>query len=736
MKRIGIIIVFLLAFVVTLSSCSDSDLNDDVIGDINDEINDTLGGNSDVLKEALVSSVEEVLTQEGFMKCVEKLWEYDFSRVKDWDIEIGSVVDLYKLLNAVNSKDINIDSFINHYEYIRNNTVFVNDVLIKCSIKIIPSLPIIKDYYNESLEIKNWGKELDACVSTLEVLYKSDIRNLDDILNNPSSLNGEMMVALMGSDILKTVVVDKINNKIAEKDVISLEITKEDLDQIDTAEKWDKEIDVVFDALEIIENNNDLEYSEIVTLYNQIKETVLCKQIVYDAAPQLVKKLPVVKDYYEDDMVIENWETELDAIIASVDALDKANIKNLDDLLNEDSALNGEMMLTFTQSVILKNALVQELNKALAKANLEPNLIEVSDLDALNNKELWNAELSAMRNLITLKDNASTLEFDKIVEIYSEVRATSLCNKVLTESAPIMAKTLPVVSTYYDESVVIEDWTLELDSIVNTLNALSEANADGITNPLAENSPLNGKVLDNATKSIILTNAIVQELNNAVKLSGLAEDIVSEENIKLVNSEEAWNNELEYMRRLTTINFASTNMNTVIDIYKDIKENTILCEKILVNSASIIIPDLPIISTYYNDSLVIDNWEEELNDIINAYSLLVEKGLSNITEPIKTLDGDVIMACLESEILKAAFIIEFNNNLETLELNSFYQMNENEIAILDSPEKWNNELAAIQAVSDLAKAYSPTKVPAVITQVEATYIAKTILVSFLVSKGY
>ena len=361
----------------------------------------------------------------------------------------------------------------------------------------------------------------------------------------------------------------------------------------------------MFDALEIIENNNDLEYSEIVTLYNQIKETVLCKQIVYDAAPQLVKKLPVVKDYYEDDMVIENWETELDAIIASVDALDKANIKNLDDLLNEDSALNGEMMLTFTQSVILKNALVQELNKALAKANLEPNLIEVSDLDSLNNKELWNAELSAMRNLITLKDNASTLEFDKIVEIYSEVRATSLCNKVLTESAPIMAKTLPVVSTYYDESVVIEDWTSELDSIINTLNALSEANADGITNPLAENSPLNGKVLDNATKSIILTNAIVQELNNAVKLSGLAEDIVSEENIKLVNSEEAWNNELEYMRRLTTINFASTNMNTVIDIYKDIKENTILCEKILVNSASIIIPDLPIISTYYNDSLVI-----------------------------------------------------------------------------------------------------------------------------------
>jgi hypothetical protein len=592
-----------------------------------------------------------------------------------------------------------------------------------------------KSHQIESLEIKNWGAELDACVSVLEVLYESDIRNLDDILNKPSILNGEMMVAFMSSDILKTVIVDKINKKIAEKDIVELEISKEDLDQIDTAEKWDKEIDVVFDALDVIENSNDLEYSEIVTLYNKIKETILCKQLIFNVAPELVDKLPVVKNYYNKDIVIDDWEVELDAIIASVDALDKANITNIDDLLNEDSALNGEMMLTFARSSILKIALVQELNKALAQANLEPNLIKVSDIDQLNTKELWDAELSAMRNLISLKDNANTLEFNKIVEIYEEVRTTTLCNKVLIESAPVMAETLPVVSTYYDETVIIEDWALELDAIVETLEALSEANAANISNPLSENSPLNGKVLNAATKSTILTKAIVDEMNNAIKLSGLAENIISIESIKEVNSEEAWNAELDCMRRLVAINFASSNMNTVITIYNDIKENTILCEKILVSSAAIIIPDLPIISNYYDESLGITDWGVELDAIINAYTLLVNKGLSNINNPIQTLDGQIIVSCLESKILKAAFIQEFNNNLNLLGLGAYYTMDDAKLSELNTAEKWDNELAAIQAVSDLVNNFSFIKIPTVKLQVENTIIAKAILISYLTSIG-
>ena len=52
----------------------------------------------------------------------------------------------------------------------------------------------------------------------------------------------------------------------------------------------------------MIENSNDLEYNEIVTLYNKIKETILCKKLIFNAAPELVDKLPVVKNYYNKDI--------------------------------------------------------------------------------------------------------------------------------------------------------------------------------------------------------------------------------------------------------------------------------------------------------------------------------------------------------------------------------------------------------------------------------------------------
>ena len=189
------------------------------------------------------------------------------------------------------------------------------------------------------------------------------------------------------------------------------------------------------------------------------------------------------------------------------------------------------------------------------------------------------------------------------------------------------------------------------------------------------------------------------------------------------------------MRRLVAIDFASTNMNTVIDIYDDVKQNTILCDSILVSSAAIIIPDLPIISNYYDESLGITDWGLELDSILDAYKLLVDKGLDNINNPIQTLDGEVIIACLNSKILKAAFIQEFNNNLNLLGLGAYYTMDEEKLAELDTPSKWDNELAAIEAVSDLVNNFSVTKVPTVTEQVESTIIAKAILVSFLTTIG-
>ena len=102
---------------------------------------------------------------------------------------------------------------------------------------------------------------------------------------------------------------------------------------------------------------------------------------------------------------------------------------------------------------------------------------------------------------------------------------------------------------------------------------------------------------------------------------------------------------------------------------------------------------------------------------------------------VKTLDGEVIIACLNSKILRAAFIQEFNTNLSALGLGAYYTMDEAKLAELNTAEKWDNELAAIQAVSDLVNNFSLIKVPAVKDQVENTIIAKAILVSFLTSIG-
>ena len=739
MEKIKLFIVFLIALTIGLTSCSGLNLGDkiqdagDEIGDIKDQIGDHLGDNTAILKETLITSVDEVLTKEGFKKCYTNLKDYDFSKVKDWNQEIGSVVDLFDLLHAVRNDEIVVSDFVEHYKAIRK-TVFVNDVLIKCSSEIIPVLPIIRNYYDDSVVIKDWGKELDACVASLEVLYENNIRSLDDIISEDSKLDGSMMIVFIDSELIKAVMVKEINKRISNVEIINIEITKADFEQIDTAEKWDLELDAIFDLIDIANDASTMEYSEIVEIYNEIKETILCKKILLDAAPEFAEKLPVVSNYYNESVEIENWENELDAIVASVDELSKSNIENLNDLLNEDSGLNGAMMKTFTQSVILKNALVKELNKALAESNLEADLITVEDITNLS-EEAWDAELSAMRNLISLKDNASTLEYTEIVKIYKEVRTTSLCNKVLIASAPTMAETLPVVSTYYDETVVINDWEAELDAIIDTIYALSEANTTAIANPLAKDSPLTGKVLNPATKSIILTKAMVDEMNNAVKASGLAENIITVENIQSVNTVEAWDAELDCMRRLVAIDFANTNMNSVIDIYDDVKQNTILCDTILVSSAEIIIPDLPIICNYYDESLGITDWDQELDSIVSAYKLLVNKGLANITNPIETLDGEVIIACLESKILKAAFVEEFNNNLTTLGLGAYYTMDDAKLAELDTPAKWDNELAAIQAVSDLVNNFSLGKVPAVKDLVESTIIAKAILVAFLLTMG-
>ena len=713
-----------------------------------------LNGIADAIKEILPSETFKVLAKKISMivndKVISKISSSIHNSVADrLDDEsytneqvvedYSNLVDLLKIISDANI----IDNYTNIAEWDYDALHQIIDIAFDLNMisghenefveAVINKAPIIKNYYDETIVISDWKAEMNAILSALESLTNDGITDF----NNASieNISGTTIEYILKSEILSNFIVNIINDKLAENDLNQYYVVTKD--SLSNVNDWDAELDAIDNLTSLMDslNNNSFELSEVVDQYNNIRNnTILMNDILVSSASKIVPMMPVVKDYYDETVIINDWAVELDAIVASVDALDKANLDNIGDLLSEDSPLDGAMMLTFCGSTILKNAVVEEINKALESTGLESGLITVADVEVLS-EEAWDAELSAMRNLISLKDNASTLEYTEIVKIYKEVRTTSLCNKVLIASAPTMAETLPVVSTYYDEHVVINDWAAELDSIVNTLDALSEANATAITNPLAVDSPLNGKVLNAATKSIILTKAMVDEMNNAVKASGLAENIITVENIQSVNTVEAWDAELDCMRRLVAIDFANTNMNSVIDIYDDVKQNTILCDTILVSSAEIIIPDLPIICNYYDESLGITDWDQELDSIVSAYKLLVNKGLANITNPIETLDGEVIIACLESKILKAAFVEEFNNNLTTLGLGAYYTMDDAKLAELDTPAKWDNELAAIQAVSDLVNNFSLVRVPAVKDQVESTIIAKAILVAFLSNMG-
>jgi hypothetical protein len=188
------------------------------------------------------------------------------------------------------------------------------------------------------------------------------------------------------------------------------------------------------------------------------------------------------------------------------------------------------------------------------------------------------------------------------------------------------------------------------------------------------------------------------------------------------------------MRRLVSINFADTNMDTVIDIYDDVREDTILCNSILEASAETIIPQLPIISTYHalanTDNM---DWGNELDAIVNAYKLLVNAGLANITNPIATLNGEIIMACMKSVILRTAFKTTFNENLGVLGLAGYYQLTDEKLTEVNTAEKWDNELTAIMAVSEFVAnlPYSLVNLNTLKAQIDNTIIAKEILVSVL-----
>ena len=178
----------------------------------------------------------------------------------------------------------------------------------------------------------------------------------------------------------------------------------------------------------------------------------------------------------------------------------------------------------------------------------------------------------------------------------------------------------------------------------------------------------------------------------------------------------------------------------VIAQCKNIRTNTVLVNDILVKCAPHVVVKLPVVNEYYDEEMAIEDWAAELDAIIAAYEALNNAHLDTVANPVESLNGEIILACLESEILKAAFVEEFNANLVTYGLAIYYTATVEVIESIDSDSAWDNELIGVKTLESLvAKINDQTvtlaDVKAAKEVVEKTTIAKAILEKLLNDEG-
>ena len=115
-------------------------------------------------------------------------------------------------------------------------------------------------------------------------------------------------------------------------------------------------------------------------------------------------------------------------------------------------------------------------------------------------------------------------------------------------------------------------------------------------------------------------------------------------------------------------------------------------------------------------------------------------GLDVMASPIENLTGDAVLAAVSSEILKAAFVEEFNANLVSLGLGTYYTVTETEVEAIQTAGQWDKELDTIQSLQALVEkinnaTVTPADLLAVKAEAEQTQIAKDIFASVLTANG-
>lgn len=418
---------------------------------------------------------------------------------------------------------------------------------------IIEKVPYLKDYYEDDMVITDWQNEFIAAIKALESLTADGITSLDNI--DVANLSANTIAYVCESEMLKSIVVEEINNKLIELNIDAYIVTVADLD---TVSSWDNEkqaLDNLIDLMDMIKNElNASQYDTVAGYYRYIRNyTTLVNKVVVANGAYVVSQMPIVKEY---DHLVDtslwtslDWENELDAIVNAVDDFDLGNVSTDKELV---ITLSGENIRKSLKSEILAAGIAYEFNKKLSSLGLE---YTVTVAELTDSSLDWDVEKTAINNLVDLMNmiNTGTLSYNQYETVANYYRTTKLASftyNIVLSCGDFIVQKMPVVKDYYPlvdtTSWNKAKWAVELDAVVDTISALNGATKDTMENPIDN---LNATVINAAFGSDILTAGFVKEFNKNLEEIGV--DLTYD--ASTLKAATDWETELEFIRATKTL---------------------------------------------------------------------------------------------------------------------------------------------------------------------------------------
>ena len=481
----------------------------------------------------------------------------------------------------------------------------------------------------------------------------------------------------------------------------------------------------------------------------KIFTTVLGALTTYDLTAEQAAKLQAIDFANEVQYSNKFFEILADTYAAHPFTLGVDMLKDKEVILGVADAL--EAVLPSETVKVLARTVLDIVNEKIASSILpEASTLAASRLDDPTfTDELIVADLYILVDVLRNAANSGILEnttdfaqwnFAAIKAIVADLFATNLANGYEEEFSKACIVKVPVVNGYYDPSMVIADWEVEIITILNAIESLVNDGVTDMNNLSVDN--LSGATVEYICDSVILSDILVDTVNEKLEALGVADYYVATQ--AKLNAVADWDAELAAIKDLNnlldSLNNGTYVLADVVAKYENIKANTVLVNDILTSSAEYMVPKMPIVKDYYESSMVIADWSVELDAIVNAIKTLDSMGLDVMESPIENLTGDAVLAAVSSEILKAAFVEEFNANLVSLGLGTYYTVTETEVEAIQTAGQWDKELDTIQSLQAVVEkinnaTVTPADLLAVKAEADQTQIAKDIFASVLTANG-